>query len=1248
VGGASQDARVKNALDNAYRAVPAAKSPEEAALGYIDIQNSLNQKQDQALDQQNKTNQQQTKQINDLVNDMRRKENDFRNLNAQIASMPNVTPQQAARMAQDIEAAHNTNKDQAVDVPNVVAKQTAAQPAKTVAAPGPGASVSQLANYQQAKDQGAATAKTQPAATQATPAPAPAVTPPGRVIKGKNQSDAIGQMTQQLTAPPAQQELPAGVGDLAQARASKADKEAKALAAFGGQKTGTNDLEEQAVPSGAGDAQIAAENEKAIVKAYIGDTDANLTFLSGPPLKLKVNQVHALVDAFTQIPNGMNKDALKTNLFSNRSFLIEWMFENVVNPATATNRPTDVDQNELNQGQLALEGDVVPMTDNETTNQAYADALIFLKRVYANPDDPMITTMRQDFAHKYQQRFQISQAPAPDRSYYLLDKQLSKKYKLPTPDFKGLEEEPYDGKSDWSDGKGQWSSENNLISSGNNPMGFSESADDIKKRMSKLEALALAANRAGDDAKCKMYQQKIQSLKQKLSQSMNEFDASGYDRYSIYMDDYDLKEKFSDLDDAIEAIEAYKRDDPKSRYADYNVRDLNGKVVWRNDAWQDVPKPGKIQFLPRRDQGMAESAKPGEYYIHTVYFKDGTKKRVRVTSDEVDVADYYNKRGQAVDRVDYDFQLHSDMSESISKKDLIAKLTKDLNSNKFKNTPVDPNRKDWTGAGKDDYGYTGYQGHGMPTDKQERDRIRADKKKGVAEGQVSDNVSHRGDVDTTANIEVLGVDLNNDTFKITYNGKPYTIKIQYFSKEDLGRWQIPDYEIDVINAKGKNIIDLIDWDNWENDRRFNMVNTTIAYLDTQHAGDIQLMAWRQVGIENRTAEALYQEIQDFYKNNKQQLDKATAWLAQNIEDAEERQVFADFVKNPVSTPAKTKYIPKEYLMYVAFSYSREGNTEMTPGMNLPTIKLTDPDDEDELYRKVDELFRKVQFKFDAFENKIVELADSYGLGSDPDLESGFGQRSMFWDHKTITTSSSESNKNRQQILAQGILKFQAEVEKYVAAFNNTLIKIGLPGIGEYSTWSGVLGDQLTDQQVRYFATPEGFANLASGKIDVAKMIDDNVAKQGLAEAGDRVDPILIRALERMPDGLATHGEVLNAAYDAYAMELGRMEMKSQYGVTRAYIPQLMDLYKNKYGLDIKEAQTDYSKRRRRYDDVEAGRPVKPLPKNPQTDYAKKRAKEKRDLEQFGETTNYWTRLQNERNTKIASLVNELKESIEKK
>jgi hypothetical protein len=48
-----------------------------------------------------------------------------------------------------------------------------------------------------------------------------------------------------------------------------------------------------------------------------------------------------------------------------------------------------------------------------------------------------------------------------------------------------------------------------------------------------------------------------------------------------------------------------------------------------------------------------------------VYFKDGTKKRIRVTSDEFDVVGYYTKRGQAVDHVDYDFQIHSNVTEDL-------------------------------------------------------------------------------------------------------------------------------------------------------------------------------------------------------------------------------------------------------------------------------------------------------------------------------------------------------------------------------------------------------------------------------------------------------------------------------------------------------------------------------------------------------------------------------------------------------
>ena len=80
-----------------------------------------------------------------------------------------------------------------------------------------------------------------------------------------------------------------------------------------------------------------------------------------------------------------------------------------------------------------------------------------------------------------------------------------------------------------------------------------------------------------------------------------------------------------------------------------------------------------------------------------------------------------------------------------------------------------------------------------------------------------------------------------------------------------------------------------------------------------------------------------------------------------------------------------------------------------------------------------------------------------------------------------------------------------------------------------------------------------------------------VPNESVAEAEGRVDPILIKALNNMPDGLNSHGQVLNAAYDAYAMELGKMQMKSEYGTTQVYIPKLMDLYKEKYGLAFNES-----------------------------------------------------------------------------
>lgn len=77
-----------------------------------------------------------------------------------------------------------------------------------------------------------------------------------------------------------------------------------------------------------------------------------------------------------------------------------------------------------------------------------------------------------------------------------------------------------------------------------------------------------------------------------------------------------------------------------------------------------------------------------------------------------------------------------EVDEAISKKDLLARLQKDLPKvNDPKNKDAEP--VNWTGPKKGDYGYTGYQGHGMPTDKQERARIRADKKKGLPEDEAT-------------------------------------------------------------------------------------------------------------------------------------------------------------------------------------------------------------------------------------------------------------------------------------------------------------------------------------------------------------------------------------------------------------------------------------------------------------------------------------------------------------------------------
>jgi hypothetical protein len=90
----------------------------------------------------------------------------------------------------------------------------------------------------------------------------------------------------------------------------------------------------------------------------------------------------------------------------------------------------------------------------------------------------------------------------------------------------------------------------------------------------------------------------------------------------------------------------------------------------RNGAYQGAPKyytidldgGGHVQVRKealRLIQGeLSESLKDGEYFIWTVYFDDGSHKRVKVKSDEFDPYAYYAKKNQVVVNVDYNWSIH--------------------------------------------------------------------------------------------------------------------------------------------------------------------------------------------------------------------------------------------------------------------------------------------------------------------------------------------------------------------------------------------------------------------------------------------------------------------------------------------------------------------------------------------------------------------------------------------------------------
>jgi hypothetical protein len=173
----------------------------------------------------------------------------------------------------------------------------------------------------------------------------------------------------------------------------------------------------------------------------------------------------------------------------------------------------------------------------------------------------------------------------------------------------------------------------------------------------------------------------------------------------------------------------------------YNIR---GRIIKNFADEAEARQYAKQYGFYVKPQGVAEGAtvayevewtdkNTGEQGITTVSAltsQDAADKLVKMKLqqlDNVDVTDVFPAHKQTTDK-------EQGVAEALSKTDLLKQVSAKLNDPKFRKKPVDPTKSftkgdHWQGAKPGDYGYTGYQGHGMPTDRAERARIRADKKK---------------------------------------------------------------------------------------------------------------------------------------------------------------------------------------------------------------------------------------------------------------------------------------------------------------------------------------------------------------------------------------------------------------------------------------------------------------------------------------------------------------------------------------
>ena len=170
----------------------------------------------------------------------------------------------------------------------------------------------------------------------------------------------------------------------------------------------------------------------------------------------------------------------------------------------------------------------------------------------------------------------------------------------------------------------------------------------------------------------------------------------------------------------------------------YDVVGFNSEA----EAWRELSSLQDLDTGNNDEQGVAESTDEDVEHLANVaadaywsgkFGMTSATEKVKMARDIVQAVEDGRLSIEEL-RQDIKDLDKPGVAEALSKTDLLKQVSAELNNPEFRKKPVDPTKSftrgdHWQGAKPGDYGYTGYQGHGMPTDRAERARIRADKKK---------------------------------------------------------------------------------------------------------------------------------------------------------------------------------------------------------------------------------------------------------------------------------------------------------------------------------------------------------------------------------------------------------------------------------------------------------------------------------------------------------------------------------------